>query len=61
MNAGSTVKDLKDTLDFAPTKENSGRYVMPFKKSSQLPEEKMTDQDWDQFEKDIVDAFEQIP
>jgi len=63
MSAATLAQEFSKALEFAPVEGRSNEYVIRAK----LPhrngnaEKEMTPADWDKFEKDIADAFEQVP
>ena len=63
MSAATLVKELNEAFKFAPVTGHANEYVIhaktPGRNASAGME--MTPGDWDKFEKDIADAFEQVP
>jgi hypothetical protein len=63
MSAAISVEDFKEAFEFTPVNGRANEFVI----HSTIPlrnghtEKEMTPADWDKFEKDIADAFEQVP
>lgn len=54
------LEDFDEAFEWTPTKDSNVFVIDPQAKSRPVSE-KMTVEDWNKFEKDIVDAFEQVP
>ncbi len=61
MRAATDTFDLTDWLELTPVEGKPNLYVMQIKTPATPVEGEMTEADWDKFEKDINDAFEQVP
>ena len=70
MSATLTVKYVLRGLHLEPVKNQANVSVIQidspaldktFQERAKAGEEQMTEEDWNKFEKDISDAFEQIP
>jgi hypothetical protein len=63
MGTSTFVEDFNATFEYAPVQGRSNDYVIQSKNSHPNGGDKkeMTSTDWDKFEKDIDDAFEQVP
>jgi hypothetical protein len=61
MKSAMLVGDFDETFELTPAKGRSNAFVIHSKNKPHHAEEKMTVEDWNKFEKDIADAFEQIP
>jgi len=70
MSATLTVKDVLGGINFEPVKGHPQVSVIQIKSPGQhrkvktrakRDSDQMTEEDWNKFEKDINDAFEQIP
>jgi hypothetical protein len=63
MSAATVVEDFKEAFEFAPVEGRANEYVIHSKtpRRNGHAEKKMSPADWDKFEKDIADAFEQVP
>lgn len=63
MSAATLVGDFNEAFEFAPVEGRSNDYLIrakvPHRNGNAAKE--MTPADWDKFEKDIADAFEQVP
>ena len=56
------MEDLKKAFEFTPVKGRTNDFVIHAKAPrTDSNAQEMTPADWDKFEKDIADAFEQIP
>jgi hypothetical protein len=68
MSLATTAKDSLGALELQPVEKRPNISIIRFR-THRLPTAKgrggrhaeMTDEDWDKFEKDIADAFEQVP
>jgi hypothetical protein len=60
MGSATFVEDFKETLTFTPVEGRPNVYVI-HPREQPSPEAEMTVEDWDKFEKDIADAFENVP
>jgi len=62
MGTGTFVEDFKDELEFRPVPGQSNVFsIHPRGDDLRSAKEQMTSEDWNEFERHIVDAFEQIP
>ena len=62
MGTGTFVEDFEDGLEFIPVEGQPNVYfIHPRREPGQRAGRSMTSEDWDKFEKDIADAFEQVP
>ena len=63
METATTVKDFDKAFEFAPVKGHANEFVIRSKTARRNghAEKEMSPADWDKFEKDIADAFEQVP
>ena len=62
MSTSTFVEEFKERLDFVPVHGQPNLFLIHARDSEgAAPEEKMTDDDWNQFERHIVEAFEQVP
>lgn len=62
MGTATFVQDFKDALEFEPVSGQPNVFLIrPRREPNQSVKEPMTSEDWDQFERHIADAFEQIP
>jgi hypothetical protein len=62
MGSVTFVEDFNEAFEFTPVAGRSNEYVIHSKvPRSSSAEKEMTSEDWDKFEKDIKDAFEQVP
>ncbi|HEY5298424.1 MAG TPA: hypothetical protein VIK59_10910 [Verrucomicrobiae bacterium] len=61
MKSAMLVEDFDETFELTPAKGCANAFVIHPKDRPRHDEEKMTAVDWNKFEKDIADAFEQIP
>jgi hypothetical protein len=62
MGSGTFVDDFEAGLEFTPVDGQPNVYFMhPRRASDNRAREEMSSEDWDKFEKDISDAFEQVP
>ena len=63
MGSAPIVADFNEAFEFAPVEGRSNDYVIRAKipHRNGNTEKEMTPADWDKFEKDIADAFEQVP
>ncbi|MGA2436752.1 MAG: hypothetical protein ABSG25_15865 [Bryobacteraceae bacterium] len=62
MGSATIVEDLKKAFEFTPVKGRTNDFVIHAKAPrTDSNAQEMTPADWDKFEKDIADAFEQIP
>lgn len=63
MSSATLVQEFSKTFEFTPVEGRANEYVIhakiPHRNAS--AEMEMTPADWDKFEKDIADAFEQVP
>ena len=55
------MKDFNEAFEFTPVEGHSNESVIHSKAHGRPAEKEMTPADWDKFEKDIADAFEQVP
>ena len=62
MSTATFVEDFKEGLEFVPVKGQPNLFFIhtPEHKAG-AHEEKMVSEDWNEFERHIVEAFEQIP
>jgi hypothetical protein len=60
MKSAMLVEDFDEAFEWTPTKD-SNVFIIDPKAKSRPVSEKMTVEDWNKFEKDIADAFEQVP
>ncbi len=60
MGSATFVEDFKETLEFTPVEGCTNAYVIRLREVPR-PKAEMTSEDWDKFEKDITDAFENLP
>jgi hypothetical protein len=70
MNSATIAEGSLSAFTLHPVEKRPNTFVIRFKRSpsrrtaSKHPKgrlHEMTDEDWDKFEKDIVDAFERVP
>lgn len=62
MSTSTFVEEFKQRLDFVQVHGQPNLFFIHARDSeADASDEKMTDEDWDQFERHISDAFEQIP
>jgi hypothetical protein len=62
MSTSTFVEEFKERLDFVPVQGQPNLFLIQARDSKAATVgEEMTDEDWNQFEKDIAEAFEQIP
>ena len=63
MGTSTFVEDFDKAFEFAPVKGRANEYVIHPKtpRRNGHAEKEMSPADWDKFEKDIADAFEQVP
>jgi hypothetical protein len=63
MESATLLKYLGTPLEFAPVIGHANEYDIrsKFPGHNAHPKTEMTPADWDKFEKDIADAFEQLP
>ncbi len=55
------VEDFNAAFELTPAKGRSNAFIIHSKDKPHHAESKMTAEDWNKFEKDIADAFEQVP
>lgn len=62
MGTSTFVEEFKDELEFEPIDGQPNTFVIrPRNGQPESAKEKMTPEDWNEFERHIADAFEQIP
>jgi hypothetical protein len=61
MKSAMFVEGFDETFELTPAKGRSNAFVIHPKGKSRPTAKKMTVEDWNKFEKDIADAFEQVP
>jgi hypothetical protein len=61
MKSAMLVEDFDEKFELIPAKGRSNAFVISSKDKPHHAEAKMTAEDWNKFEKDISDAFEQVP
>ena len=61
MSSATFVENFNEAFEFTPVEGHSNESVIHSKAHGQPSEKEMTPADWDKFEKDITDAFEQVP
>jgi hypothetical protein len=62
MSTATFVEEFKERLDFVPVHGQPNLFLIHARDSEvDASDEKMTEDDWDQFERHISEAFEQIP
>lgn len=63
MATATIVEEFDKAFVFTPVKGHANEFVIRPKapRRNGHAEEKMSPADWDKFEKDIADAFEQVP
>jgi hypothetical protein len=63
MSLATVVEDFDKAFEFAPVEGRANEYVIHSKTAPNNghAEKEMSPADWDKFEKDIEDAFEQVP
>jgi len=61
MGSATFVEDFNEAFEFTPVEGRPNEYVIHSKLPRHNAENEMTPEDWDKFEKDIEDAFEQVP
>ena len=62
MGTSTFVEEFKDELEFEPIDGQPNAFVIrPRNGQPESAKEKMTPEDWNEFERHIADAFEQIP
>ena len=63
MESPTVTEDMERAFAFAPVDGRANEYIIrariPLRNGDSKKE--MTPADWDKFEKDITDAFEQVP
>lgn len=63
METATSVEDFREAFEFAPVEGRANESII-LSKAPRLnghAGNEMTPADWDKFEKDIADAFEQVP
>jgi hypothetical protein len=63
MGTATIVEDFDKAFELTPVKGHANEYVIRPKtaRPGGHAENEMSPADWDKFEKDIADAFEQVP
>lgn len=62
MGTSTFVEEFKDELEFQPIDGQPNTFVIrPRNGQPESAKEKMTSEDWNEFERHITDAFERIP
>jgi hypothetical protein len=62
MGTSTFVEEFKDELKFEPVHGQPNTFVIrPRNAQPESVKEEMTPEDWNEFERQIADAFEQIP
>jgi hypothetical protein len=62
MGTSTFVEEFKDELKFEPVHGQPNTFVIrPRNVQPESVKEEMTPEDWNEFERQIADAFEQIP
>jgi len=63
MSSATLVEDFKAFVEFLPVEGRPNAWIIHPKINRPCcrAETEMTPEDWDKFEKDIADAFEQVP
>ena len=61
MSAATFVENFSEAFEFTPVEGHANASVIHPKALGRPSEKEMTPADWDKFEKDITDAFEQVP
>jgi hypothetical protein len=62
MGTSTFVEEFKGDLEFEPIDGQPNTFVIrPRNGQPESAKEKMTPEDWNEFERHITDAFEQIP
>ena len=61
MRTATFVEDFKEGLEFLPVEGRLNVFLIHTREKNAAGEEKMTHEDWNEFERHIVEAFEQVP
>ena len=61
MGTSTFVEEFKDELKFEPVDGQPNIFVIRPRSGESEVKEKMTSEDWNEFERHITDAFEQVP
>ena len=62
MSSGTFIEDFQQGLEFTPVEGQPNVYTSRARRdSTQTNGAEMTVDEWDKFEKDVADAFEQVP
>ena len=62
MGTTTFVEDFKEDLQFVAVKGKPNLFLIHTRlPKDDAPDEKMTEKDWNEFERHIADAFEQVP
>ena len=61
MKSAVLVEDFGEAFELIPSKGRSNAFVIHPKNKPHHADVTMTAEDWNKFEKDITDAFENIP
>ena len=63
MSATTLTSEFAATLEFVPHPDIPGATRIRLKPGVQLPDQaqKLTEEEWDKFEKDIEESFEKLP
>ena len=61
MGSSTLLEGFSEGFKFTPVEGRANEFVIASKLPPRDAEKEMTPEDWDKFEKDIEDAFEQIP
>lgn len=62
MGTATFIEDFKEGLEFVPVEGRPNLFFIHTReRTSGAREEEMTGEDWNEFERHIADAFEQVP
>jgi hypothetical protein len=62
VSSGTFIEDFQHGLEFTPVEGHPNVYSIRSRRdSTQSNGAEMTVDEWDKFEKDVADAFEQVP
>ena len=62
MGTTTFVQEFKDELEFVPVEGQPNLFLIRPRSGQPEPaKEEMTPEDWNEFERHIADAFEQVP
>ena len=62
MGTATFVEDFKEGLEFVPLEGQPNRFLIRAREQENgAGKEEMTHEDWNEFERHIAEAFEQVP